>query len=236
MQPTRSEINRANAQHSTGPRTEAGKARAAQNSFRHGLFSKQLILPGENPYEFDALRSALRAEHQPYNTVEEILVDELAQAFWRIRRVRAFEANLWQSEDEQDMLTRPDWAALILRATAAAERSFHKALSTLSQLRKQAGLPLTPACSPNDHTHVGFVPQNVSQPPVPLPVIEPEVAPATASVAPRPAAFGFVSQNAPSSCHRLSLTHLSDEHDFTSRREQDLEIGIDEEDTELFAA
>ena len=29
--------NRANAKSSTGPKTAAGKARAAQNSFRHGL-------------------------------------------------------------------------------------------------------------------------------------------------------------------------------------------------------
>ena len=211
MQPTRSEINRANAQHSTGPRTEAGKARAAQNSFRHGLFSKQLILPGENPYEFDALRSALRAEHHPYNTVEEILVDELAQAFWRIRRVRAFEANLWQSEDEQDMLTRPDWAALILRATAAAERSFHKALATLSQLRKQAALPLTPACSPNDHNHVGFVSQKASEPPAHPSPVDTELASAPAK---RPANSGFVSQNA--------APQLTDELDFTTGPDLDL--------------
>jgi hypothetical protein len=33
----RQRANRANAKSSTGPKTAAGKARAAQNAFRHGL-------------------------------------------------------------------------------------------------------------------------------------------------------------------------------------------------------
>ncbi len=76
---SRADVNRANSQHSTGPTSSIGKARSAQNSFKHGLYSKQLILPGEDPADFDELRAGLRSEHQPANTTEEILlVDELA--------------------------------------------------------------------------------------------------------------------------------------------------------------
>ena len=76
---SRADVNRANSQHSTGPTSSAGKARSAQNSFKHGLYSQDLIIRGEDPAEFDHLRSTLRDEHQPANTTEEILVDELAQ-------------------------------------------------------------------------------------------------------------------------------------------------------------
>ena len=35
--------NRANAKHSSGPRTVAGKAKAAQNSYKHGFFALRLF-------------------------------------------------------------------------------------------------------------------------------------------------------------------------------------------------
>ena len=72
---TRAEINLANAQKSTGPKTTEGKALASRNSFKHGLYSKQLVCAGEDPAELDTLRATLRSEHQPVNTTEEILVN-----------------------------------------------------------------------------------------------------------------------------------------------------------------
>ncbi len=96
---SRADVNRANSQHSTGPASSIGKARSAQNAFKHGLYSKQLILPGEDPAEFDELRATLCGEHQPANTTEEILVDELAQNFWRMRRFRELEARAWTPEN-----------------------------------------------------------------------------------------------------------------------------------------
>ena len=39
------QANRANAKHSTGPRTEAGKAVARRNALKHGILSRSLNLP-----------------------------------------------------------------------------------------------------------------------------------------------------------------------------------------------
>ena len=45
--------NRANAQHSTGPRSDAGKAAASQNATSHGLSSSSFaLLPHENEEDF----------------------------------------------------------------------------------------------------------------------------------------------------------------------------------------
>ncbi len=132
---SRTETNRANAQHSTGPRTLEGKARSSSNSFRHGLYSKQLIIPGEDPAEFDHLRTTLRAEHGPANTVEEILVDELAQHFWRMRRFRLLEAQAF-SPDNLDGWLESGLASLVQRSLASAERSFHRSLTALRQLQQ----------------------------------------------------------------------------------------------------
>ena len=46
--------NQANAELSTGPRTEEGKARSSQNSLKHGVFAKTIVLPGES--QLKALR------------------------------------------------------------------------------------------------------------------------------------------------------------------------------------
>ena len=119
----------------TGPRTAEGKLRSAQNSFKHSLYSKALVLPHECAAEFDALRAKLRAEHQPANTTEEILVDELAQHFWRLRRFRSLEATLWQPDNLAGSIDG-DLIPLVQRAMASAERGFHKSLHCLRQLQK----------------------------------------------------------------------------------------------------
>ena len=137
---SRAETNRANSQHSTGPVTPEGKAASSRNSFKHGLYSKALMYPGENPAELDALKSDLRAEHQPTNTTEEILVNEMAEHFWRIRRWREREARLMAIEaTPAGVVAFTEMLPLIQRLMSAAERGFHKSLATLRQLQKDRG-------------------------------------------------------------------------------------------------
>jgi hypothetical protein len=132
----RAEVNRKNSQQSTGPRTAEGKSASSQNAFKHGLYSKQLILPGEDPAELDVLRADLRREHQPATTTEDILVNELAEHFWRLRRMRKFEARAMSADNfETGLAILP----IIQRTMASAERGFHKALKTLTDLQRQRG-------------------------------------------------------------------------------------------------
>jgi hypothetical protein len=126
--------NRANAQKSTGPKSIEGRTRSSRNSFKHGLYSKQLVLPGEDPAELDALKANLRAEHQPVSETEEILVNEMAEQYWRLRRARRLETDLLASD--QIALTH---LAAIQRMMSSAERGFHKALNALRQLQKERG-------------------------------------------------------------------------------------------------
>src|SRR5581483_7260974 len=73
----RAEINRANSQHSTGPRSLQGKLASSRNSIKHGLAPGQMIIPGEDTAAFEALLGALLEEHQPANPTEELLIQEL---------------------------------------------------------------------------------------------------------------------------------------------------------------
>ena len=57
----RQDANRANARSSTGPKTEAGKARASKNALRHGL-SIPLTYHGALPDPYEALAAELAGE------------------------------------------------------------------------------------------------------------------------------------------------------------------------------
>jgi hypothetical protein len=70
-----------------GQQEDGGYERSRFNATRHGLTSRHVLLPWEDPDEFAALRDALLAEHQPNGPTEQHLVDELGALFWRKQRV-----------------------------------------------------------------------------------------------------------------------------------------------------
>jgi hypothetical protein len=196
----RAEINRENAKKSTGPKTAEGKAASSKNALKHGIYSKFACIPGEDPEKLDALREGLRAEHQPASLTEEILVDELAHHYWRIKRYRYLESHMWATpgRDAQGDLCadtqRVVWmidhglAALYHRALNSADRSFHRTLKTLQETKKVRD---EAAVFSKPKTQSGFVPQN--QVVRPLVVAAPALVPTN-----RTAVSGFVSQNAES--------------------------------------
>ena len=69
--PKQTAANRRNAQRSTGPRSDDGKARAAMNNFKHGIYAKSPIAPGEDPAQHQALRDAYTARFNP-QTIEQL--------------------------------------------------------------------------------------------------------------------------------------------------------------------
>src|SRR6202162_5370343 len=75
----RAVINRANSQHSTGPRTVAGKQRSSLNALRHGLTARTAVLPSEDPAAYEQHCRQFRDEYQPANATETQLVQELAE-------------------------------------------------------------------------------------------------------------------------------------------------------------
>ena len=83
--------NRANALKSTGPKTPEGKAVVATNGIRHGILSSRLLLASERPEEFVALLDSLQAALKPSGALEVVLVDKIAAAIWRQRRLVAAE-------------------------------------------------------------------------------------------------------------------------------------------------
>ena len=95
----RREANQANAQHSTGPRTEEGKAASSQNARKHGLCAKEVILqPHEEP-EFNEILQDHIELLGPSGAMEHTLLDEIVAATWNLRRIRRLEAELCRGLD-----------------------------------------------------------------------------------------------------------------------------------------
>jgi hypothetical protein len=90
----RAAINRANSQHSTGPRTESGKQRSSLNALRHGLTAQSAVLPSEDPAAYENHRRQFVDEYQPATPTESQLVGELADTSWRLNRIPLLEADL----------------------------------------------------------------------------------------------------------------------------------------------
>src|SRR3954451_19938016 len=78
--------NQANAQLSTGPRTDAGKTRVSQNATRHGFTARHTVIRDDEQEEFAALQDSLTAELDPQGPLETITFQELLHAAWNLQR------------------------------------------------------------------------------------------------------------------------------------------------------
>jgi hypothetical protein len=94
MTPTRTEINRANSQHSTGPKTSEGKQRSSLNALRHGLTGQIVVMPTEDLQAYQLHLKSFTDEYAPKGATESNLVQALADTSWRLNRVAALETNL----------------------------------------------------------------------------------------------------------------------------------------------
>jgi hypothetical protein len=90
----RAAINRANSQHSTGPRTESGKQRSSLNALHHGLTAASPVLPSEDRAAYENLHRQFLNEYQPATATETQLVQELVDTSWRLNRIPLLEAQV----------------------------------------------------------------------------------------------------------------------------------------------
>ncbi len=92
------EANRRNAKNSSGPKTATGKASSKMNALKHGLTAETVVIRGEDPEEFEAMRQELAHEFAPATTYTQFVVDRLAANLWRLRRVPILEAAILEYE------------------------------------------------------------------------------------------------------------------------------------------
>src|SRR5260370_8723538 len=128
--------NAANVLQCTGPRSEEGKNRSAQNARTHGLTSRDLVVAEHEREEFEQFQSALIDELRPEGPLETTVVRQLLHAAWNLQRIRRLESELWQIEP--NLLLSDDSSKAFERLgryQTRTERSYYRALKELKDLQ-----------------------------------------------------------------------------------------------------
>ena len=155
--------SRANGALSRGPKTTAGKLRAAGNRCTHGFYSTRTVLKNESPDEFDLLLHSYIATLQPQNDPERIAVHLMAAARWGILRTHTLETRMLdEAESAVDpAIHHPNarrsaaWFNMqdphfynLFRIRTRYEMQLARALKMFAAARRQVTQAQTPASNP----------------------------------------------------------------------------------------
>jgi hypothetical protein len=135
---------RINGAKSRGPKTAATREKSSLNALNHGFTAHStVLLQCEDPSLFQKIRDEYAATFQPATPAEEVLVDEMIVARWRIQRLWTIETALFDREvirhkPELENEARPNAAVnLALAFRALADESYSLGLLSRYESRLQ---------------------------------------------------------------------------------------------------
>src|ERR1017187_1138116 len=145
--PAQIAANRANAQMSTGPRSAEGKSASRFNALKHGIDAASIVIPGEDPAEYDALAADYLDDFSPQSPSESFHVQTMLRADWQKCRLLRVEADLSRTLLAESpgasfasaLLSDSSAAKLLARVQrqiAAFERTWYRANTELRRRRK----------------------------------------------------------------------------------------------------
>ena len=147
--PKQTKASRTNGTNSKGPKSREGKARASQNAVKDGVFSRQVVIPqlGEEKTAFEAVKKRVWDELRPAGILEEMLVSDYVENWWRRERIRRAEQldletraevhairKQVEQEDEVEKLKTRFWV-LYKRRIAPNERGSEETILELEEVR-----------------------------------------------------------------------------------------------------
>ena len=121
--------NTANAQQSTGPITEEGKAASSLNALKHGLTANTVLLPGEDEAAYRALCDETLNHWKPADAHEKGLLQILCDTQWRLARCSRLEATAL-SADIPDFKTFD----IISKHESRLKREYSSTLKDVTQI------------------------------------------------------------------------------------------------------
>ncbi len=129
--------NQANAQHSTGPKTEEGKARSSRNNTKHGLTLGVIDIPEADAASFAEFEAKLRAECKPFGALEEEAFHQFIDGANRIQRIRDLIGAIIDKYEDFPGVVPEAEAELrqLTRYRAAAEMLVYRSIATLRELQ-----------------------------------------------------------------------------------------------------
>lgn len=168
------EANRINSKLG-GVKTDQGKEIVKYNARKHGLLSKEVLMPEEDSRQLEKLVADYYSQLNPVTTLECLLVDKIIAANWRLRRAYKIESATMKIESKRKYEESKSWSGLtdaewmndddsrmqgieamidndkiekLTRYITTIERSLYRALHELERVQmRRAGLFTPPAIS-----------------------------------------------------------------------------------------
>ena len=142
------EANRENAQHSTGPKTQEGKAASAQNARRHGLSALNILVPADRLDEFKEMYALYYDEIKPIGEIQTDYFEQLVHAKWNLNIARELHVRALLEMDDKKIAGAARYIAQFERSYAKAHQALKQeqtdlALRAIPENEPIAGLPLT---------------------------------------------------------------------------------------------
>ena len=124
------EANVKNAQHSSGPASEAGKAAVRHNALKYGLRTRATILPWESEDRYFQLWDELEAEWQPQTRTERAYLETMVTSQWLLRRMAVSEKQIL-TEITDSVEAQYKLLANVYKQRAQLERAFRNAVEDM---------------------------------------------------------------------------------------------------------
>lgn len=125
--------NNTEEQYNGGPRTPAGKIASSQNSFKHGMCSSSILIPGEDAEAFESLVDQMEKDHEPCSVTEQALIHDMAKFHWLTNRAIALQQRAFLNPESIDT----KFLALMIRYQNTNHRSFLASLKALQSAQKE---------------------------------------------------------------------------------------------------
>jgi len=146
--PAQLAANRANAQHSTGPRSVEGKSVSRFNALKHGADAASPVIPGEDSAEYEELAAEYRNHYLPQTPDERYHVQTMLDSDWQKRRLGKLETECYEILDTENpgmslagaILSASPAAKLLARTQrqlAAHQRAWYRAFIELRRQRER---------------------------------------------------------------------------------------------------
>ena len=128
------EINRANAQKSSGPTSRTGKQRSSMNAMKHNLTGQSMILLEAETEAYNRMGAAMLIDLKPKSEPERQIAQKIIDSNFRLNRLTAIENNLFSfglADNETDCPHDDRLEVMAAQTRAWMERSTH--LDTLGR-------------------------------------------------------------------------------------------------------
>jgi hypothetical protein len=113
------------------------------SALKHGAFSEILILPGEDPQDYEKLKARLFAEYKVSGCSEEEIMTSIAIAFWQQRRIRLYQHVQILRARKSGPVGRPLYVPYLTKQEGPPSPDVARIISKMNEVKKA----MTNVCS-----------------------------------------------------------------------------------------